>query len=79
MHQPELHLAEALAAQLRRQVRRPEAALLDALLDRLERALEGVAVQVERLERPDVLADDVAHPVQVRLELGLGREVPHEG
>ena len=36
-----------------------------------------LVVEVERLERPDLLADELLHPVQVRLELGFRREVPH--
>jgi hypothetical protein len=42
-------------------------------------AHELLVGQIERLQRPDLVAHEVAHPVQVCLELGLGREIPHEG
>ena len=78
MHQAELDLAEALAAELRVEVRRPQPALLDLLLQRRDRALEAVLAELvdDRLERPDLLAHELAHPVELLLELGLGREVP---
>ena len=76
VHEAELDLAEALAAELGRQVRRPQAALAHLLLQRRQRAVELRTVEVERLQRPDLLADEAAHPVQLGLELGLGREVP---
>ena len=79
MHQAELDLAEALAAQLGVQVRGVQAALLDSLAQRRHRAQQLLVGEVERLERPDLLADELLHPVQVRLELGFGREVPHAG
>ena len=78
VHQAELDLAEALAAEVGRQVRRPQAALADLLLQRRDRALEAVLAELveDRLERPDLLAHEVAHPVELLLELGLGGEVP---
>ena len=46
MHQAELDLAEALAAELGRQVRGPQPALLDLLLERRDRALEAVLAEL---------------------------------
>ena len=65
------------------EVRGPQAALLDlapaaARSRRSSCSLREVVG--DRLERPDLLADELAHPVELRLELGLGREVPrHAG
>ena len=60
VHQPELDLAEALAAELGRQVRRPQPALLDRRLQRRVDAVElGLREAVlDRLDRPDLLADE---------------------
>ena len=78
MHEPELDLAEALAAELGVEVRGPQPAALDLLLQRRVDAVERVLVELvgDRLERPDLLADELAHPVELLLELGLGREIP---
>ena len=82
VHQAELHLAEAAAAHLRRQVGGPQALALDLVLHRVGEALErrppfGRAPLLgQRLERDDLLPDERAHPVQLRLELGFGGEVP---
>ena len=76
MHEAELDLAEALAAERGRQVRRPQAALAHLLLQRRQRPIDLPTVEVERLQRPDLLADEAAHPVQLGLKLGLGGEVP---
>ena len=78
MHEPELDLAEALAAELRRQVRGPQPALLDALLQRRVDAVDLILVELveDRLQRPDLLADELAHPVQLLLKLRIGREIP---
>ena len=78
MHEAELDLAEALAAEVGRQVGGPQAALLDLLLQRLDRALEALLAELleDRLDRPDLLAHELAHPVELLLELGLRREVP---
>ena len=76
--QAELDLAEALAAELGRQVGGPQAALAHLLLQRRDRAHEAVLAELleDGLDRPDLLAHEVAHPVELRLELGLGGEVP---
>ena len=61
-----------------RQVGRPQAARLDLLLQRRERAAEPVDAQLvpDRLQRPDLAADEVRHPVELLLEVGVGGEVP---
>src|SRR3954454_23137263 len=78
VHQPELDLPEALAAQVRRQVRGPQTPALDLLLQRLVEPVELLLGDVvdDRLERPDLRAHEVAHPVELLLELGLRREIP---
>src|SRR4029078_10662163 len=60
------------------QVGGPQAALADLLLKRGDQPPERVLVELaeDRLDRPDLLANEVAHPVQLLLELGLGREIP---
>jgi hypothetical protein len=79
VHEAELHLAEAAAAELRLQVRRPQALSLHLFLHGIGDAPEGVEVEVEGLERDDLLAHEVPHPFELRFELRLGREVPcHE-
>ena len=72
VHQAELDLAEALAAELGRQVRGPQPALLDLLLQRRDSAVEAVLVELaeDRLDRPDLRAHEVAHPVELRWNSG---------
>ena len=82
VHQPELDLAEPLAAELGIEVRRPQAALADLLGERRDRALEPVVAELvdQRLQRPDALAHELAHPVELLLKLGLCGEIPgHRG
>ncbi len=78
VHEAEPDLAEALPAEVRRQVRGPQPALLDLLLERLDRPLPALLPQLveDRLDRPDLLAHEGAHPVQLLLELRVGGEVP---
>ena len=78
VHQPELHLPEALTAELRIQVRRPQPLLLDLLLERFRDAAQPLPAELahQRLERPDVLAHERAHPLELGFELRLGREIP---
>src|SRR5207302_9720380 len=77
VHQPELHLAEALPAQVGRQVRRPESALLDLLLTLADQpAVDLLVVDVDDFERVDLLLHGPAHPGEPPLELGLGPEFP---
>ena len=81
VHQPEPHLPHPLAAELRRQVRGPQAARLDLLLQRRHRLPQPVEPELvpDRLQRPDLAADELAHPVELLLEVGIGGEVPaHE-
>ena len=73
---PNLHLPEPHAAQLGRQVGRPQPLRLDLLLERPDQHPHLVVGQIERLEREDLLADEPAHPLQLLLELGLRREIP---
>jgi hypothetical protein len=56
----------------------PQAALLDLLAQRRDDALEAVLAELleDGLDRPDLFAHEVAHPVELLLELGLRREVP---
>ena len=77
VHQRELHLAVALAAELGVEVARPQAAVPHLLLERFGGLPRVVGhVVVEEGERFDLLVDELAHPVELLLELGLGREVP---
>ena len=78
VHQPQLHLAHALPAELGRQVRRPQAALLDLLLQRRDRPHQPVEAELvpDRLQRPDLAADELGHPVELLLVVGVGGEVP---
>ena len=79
MHEPEAHLAEALPAELGRQVRRPQPALAHALLQRMQRAVQAPA------SRSSVSSGQISsrtkrrHPVELGLEGGLGAEVPRHG
>jgi hypothetical protein len=79
VHQSELDLAEALTTQVRRQVGGPELPRLDLGLELANDAPEGRFVGVEHLERPDLLADETAHPPELLFELGVRREVPGHG
>ena len=72
MHQPELDLAVALPAQVRRQVGRPQLLRLDLVLQRSDRPHETGVVGVEHLQGIDLFAHEVAHPVELAFELGLG-------
>ena len=60
VHQPELDLAEALAAELGVEVRGPQPARLDLLLQRRVDAVEPGLVELaaRRLQRPDLLAHE---------------------
>jgi hypothetical protein len=81
VHEAELDLAEALPAEVGRQMRRPQPAALDLVLQRRVDAVERRLVEVrdDRLDGPDLLAHEGAHPLQLLFELGLGREVPRHG
>ena len=79
VHQPQPHLPEPHAAQRRRQVRRPQPLRLDLLLQRPDHDPHLVVRQIQGLEREDLLAHEAAHPLQLLLELGFGREIPGHG
>jgi hypothetical protein len=57
-------------------VRGPQPAFLDLLLQGLHRPVELIDVEVQRLDRPDLLPHELPHPVQVLLKLRLGGEIP---
>ena len=78
VHQPEPHLAHPLAAELRRQMGGPQPARLHLFLQRRERAAQPVEAELapDSLQRPDLVAHELAHPVELLLEVGIGREVP---
>jgi hypothetical protein len=79
VHEAQAHLAEPAAAELLREVGGPQALGLDLLLQRIGDAAQRVVVEVEGLEGLDLLAHEAAHPLELLLELGLGREVPGHG
>ena len=80
VQQAELDLAVALPAELGRQVGGPQAAGADLVLERLDRPLEAVHVELaaeeQRLDRPQPLADEAVRPLQLRRVLRVRREVP---
>src|SRR5439155_6564687 len=76
VHQAQLHLAVTLAAQIGRQVRRPQLLPLDLLLQRPDRAHESALVGVEDLQRVHLVVHEAAHPLELFLKLGLGRKIP---
>src|SRR6476646_7554585 len=78
VHQPELDLAEPLAAQLGIEVRRPQPTLANLLGERRDGALEPVVAELvdQRLKWPDALAHELAHPVELLLKLGVCGEIP---
>ena len=61
------------------QVRRPQPLGLDLLLQRPDDHPHLVVGEIQRLEREHLLAHEAAHPLQLLLELGLGREIPGHG
>ena len=78
MHQPEAHLALALAAELRRQVvaHRPRSftcSCSGAIARRSPSRPSSCQIASSGQISP---ADELAHPVQLRLEVGVGGEVP---
>src|SRR5699024_3718878 len=76
VHEAQLELTEAAAAQLRLQVCRPQALVLDLLLEAGGVRGVGLRREVRDLERQDLIADEAPHPLQLRLELRVGREIP---
>ena len=84
VHQRELDLAEALAAEFGAEVAGPQALVLHLLLQRLDRASGdrvGLVVRVaeHEVERLDLLAHELVDPVELFLELRIGLEIPRHG
>ncbi len=85
VEQRELELSVALAAELRAQVRRPQVVAPHFLLERVEDLAQLLVGRCElqprkhEVERLDFLADELVGPVQLRLVLGVGLEVPCHG
>src|SRR5207253_5443248 len=74
-------LAVPGAAELLVEEDRPEALLLDLVLEVLDqgfdlRVLRPHGVREDRVERFDLFAAKFVDPVELLLELGLGREIP---
>jgi hypothetical protein len=82
VHQRQLHLAVALAAEVGAEMTGPEAALFHLLLERVDHGAQPgrgrgvVVVRPEQVERRDFFAHELPHPFELGLELGLGAEVP---
>src|ERR1035437_965696 len=55
---------------------RPEPARLDLFLEGADKAGEAGEVGVDHLQRPNLFLDELLHPIQLLLELGLGRKIP---
>ena len=84
VHQGELQLAVAGAAEVRAEVAGPQPALAHLLLQRGDQPLPRrvghvVAVRDEVIDRLYLVAHEAVHPVELRLEFRLGFKVPaHE-
>ena len=76
VHEPELHLTEPTPAELGLEMGGPQPLTPDLVLHRVGDAAERVHVQLERLERLDLVAHEGTHPVQLRFELRLRAEIP---
>src|SRR5439155_19824765 len=77
----ELELPVAGAAELLVEEDRPEALLLDLVLEVLHqtldlRVLRPHGVREDHVERLDLFAAELVDPIELLLELGLGREIP---
>ncbi len=72
MHQPEPHLTESHAAELGRQVCRPQPATLHLGLEGCHQREELVVAQPQCLERHDLFAKETAHPDELRLKRLVG-------
>ncbi len=79
VHQPQVHLAESRAAELGRRCAAHSPRRADLVLERADERDERVVAKVERLEREHLLAHELTHPHQLRLELRVRREVPRHG
>ena len=76
VHEAQADLPEPHAPEVGRQVSRPEALLLDLLLKGPNDDADLVVREREGLEREDLLAHEVTHPLELLFEFGLGRKVP---
>ena len=76
MHEPELDLAVTLAAEVGREVRGPQLLGFHLVLECADDAHEAGLVGVQDLERIDLVVDELAHPLELGLELRLGRKIP---
>jgi hypothetical protein len=79
--QRQLELPEARAAQLLVEEQRPQAPVLDLLLQGAGARLHRRVAEAERrredqVERGDLLPAELLDPIELLLEFGLGREVP---
>ena len=84
VHQPQLDLAVALAAEFGAQMAGPQAALLHLFLQRRDElgALgvgEVVGVPQNEIQRLYLFTDELVHPVQLCLKLRLGLKIPGHG
>ena len=83
IHEAQFDLAKALATEFGTQMRCPQAALLDPLLQRPDQRA-GSAVRIEgvrgapenQVQRFNLGFHEVLHPVELLLELWLGRKIP---
>ena len=81
VEQPELHLAVALATELGPQMARPQSSLTNLFLQRSDQRVAHrighvVAVLDDELQRLDLGAYELGHPVEFGLELRVRLEVP---
>ena len=82
VEQRQLQLAVALPAELGAEVGRPQPLAAHLLLQRVDDLAAGVVERRElqagphQVERLDLLPHERVDPVQLRLELGLGLEIP---
>ncbi len=69
MHEAELDLPEAHSPEVRREVRGPQPLALYLLLEGADHLQELLVVEIEHLEREDLVAQKRPHPLELRLEL----------
>jgi hypothetical protein len=77
----ELQLTEAGPAEFLVEEQRPESLVLDLVLEILDerldlRVLRSHGVREHHVERLDLFAAELLHPVELLLELGFRREIP---
>ena len=84
VQQAELELAVAGAAEVLVEEDRPEALVLDLVLQPFDQRLDLRVLRADRVgedvvERLDLLTAELLDPVELLLELRIGREVPSHG